>query len=110
MIEGPEDWAVFMDPNDFGLPVTYQGAGQAPVNITGIFTAAHYEAARGLGSVSTVTPVLTIAANALPFALTAGDQLTINQAVAEYTAGTVFKVADSQPDGSGMVRLILERT
>lgn len=101
MIEGPAEWAVFMDPQAFGEPVTYVTPGQPPAATYGIFTAAHAEVARGAGSVATSVPVLTIGAASLPFTPQAGDQVTAR--------AQVWRVADPQPDGSGLIRLILER-
>lgn len=101
MLEGPAEWAVFMDPDVFGEPVTYVTPGQPPVATHGIFTAAHAEVSRGAGSVGTTVPVLTIGATSLPFTPQAGDQVTVK--------AQAYRVADPQPDGSGLIRLILER-
>ena len=101
MLEGPGEWAVFMDPDTFGQPVIYTGAGRPPVSIHGIFTAAHAEVARGAGSVATTVPVLTLGEATLQFTPRAGDTVTVS--------GQPYRVADPQPDGSGLIRLILER-
>lgn len=106
MIETPADWDVFMNPADFGEMVTYQGSGQAPASIPGIFTAAYALIAQGVASNA---PVLVIGEVALPFTPEAGDLITLTRNHADYPAGTVLRVADPQPDGSGLIRLILER-
>ncbi|MEM8849246.1 MAG: hypothetical protein AAGE03_04340 [Pseudomonadota bacterium] len=101
MIESPEDWGTFMDPDVFGETVEYSGPEGDPVPVTGIWTAAHFTAAQGFAPVSTTEPVFVIGAAQLPFAPAQGDELT--------RQGEVWRVADPQPDGSGLIRLILER-
>lgn len=101
MIESPDDWSTFMDPAVFGEPVTYAGQGIDPVTVSGIFTAAHLMASPGMAPVSTTAPVLVIGAAQLPFAPAAGDEIT--------RGAEVWRVADPQPDGTGLIRLILER-
>lgn len=101
MIESPDDWATFMDPSGFGEPVTYSGHGVDPLVIMGIFTAAHLMASPGMAPVSTTAPVLVIGAAQLPFAPAQGDEIT--------RGAEVWRVADTQPDGTGLIRLILER-
>lgn len=110
MIEGAAEWAVFTDPEVFGEPVAYAGTGQAPVSIPAIFTAANATAADGIGGgVATTEPVLTFGADQLPFAPAQGDLVTLTRAHPGFPAGSVFRVAHPQPDGSGLIRLILER-
>lgn len=106
MIESPDDWAIFTNPNDFGEAVTYTRQGQAPVSVNGIFTAAYALIAQGVASTS---PVLAIGEAALPFTPEDGDLVTLTRNHADYPAGTILRVADPQPDGSGLIRLILER-
>lgn len=102
MIEGAAEWAVFTDDAVFGEPVVYTPAGQPDQPINGIFSAAHQETSRGgFPGVSTVAPVLTVGATQLPAPPQAGDVLLAR--------GTSYRVADVQPDGSGLYRLILER-
>jgi hypothetical protein len=110
MIESPADWAVFTDPEVFGAPVTYTGEGQAPLEIAAIFTAAGTVAAQGSGpGVSSTEPVLTLGADQLPFTPARGDRVALIRAQAGFPAGTAFTVVHPQPDGSGLIRLILER-
>lgn len=110
MIEGADEWAVFTDPDVFGEPVTYTGAGQAPVSVTAIFTAAQSVAGGGAGpGISNTEPVLTFFADQLGFDPAADDLVTLTRSHPGYPAGTVLSVTELQPDGSGLVRAILER-
>lgn len=99
------DWRLFFDTGGAGEMVIYHPADGPDVALAGIFTAAHAVVARGGfdGGVSTVTPVLTLPpVHHLPVAdLVAGDEVTCR--------AVLYRVADVQPDGSGMIRLILER-
>lgn len=110
MIEGADEWAVFTDPDVFGEPVTYTGQGQNPATITAIFTAAHAVVSGGIGpGVATTEPVLTVGADQLAFSPAKCDQVALTRSHPGFPAGTTFRVADPQPDGSGLIRLILER-
>lgn len=109
MIESPGDWAVFTDPADFGQPVTYTPQGDTPKTITGIFTAAYAALSGGGPTVATTLPVFVVGQLALTFIPQAGDTLTTTQANGHIAAGTVLRVADPQPDGSGLIRMTLER-
>lgn len=104
IFDDPGDWQVFFDTAAAAEPVTYHPAAAPDVALAGIFTAAHAIVARGGGDagVSTVTPILTLPpAHRMPVAPAAGDELTCR--------ATLYRVADVQPDGSGMIRLVLER-
>lgn len=104
-IEGDGDFDVFFDPADFGSTGTYAGGSPpATVALAGIFANAHAVAAP-LGDwqgVSTSAPLFTCRASVLPAGARDGDTLTLG--------GTVWTVRDVQPDGTGLARLILERT
>lgn len=103
-IEGPDEFAVFFDAEVFGETASYARAVGPAVPIAGIFTAAH-SAAAPMGDwpgVSTTAPVFTCAAAGLPAGAAAGDTITRGAAV--------WTVRDIQPDGTGLARLILERT
>jgi len=102
MLEGADEWAVFMDPRAFARPLVYTPAGGGPVPVHGILTAPHAGiAAGGFPGLSTTAPVAVLALSDLPGDPVAGDLIT--------ESGNVWRVADVQPDGTGMVRLILER-
>lgn len=106
MIESPDDWAIFTNPDDFGEPVTYQRQGQPEFVANGIFTAAYALIAQGIASTA---PVLAIGEATLTLTPEEGDLITLTRNHADYPAGTTLRVADPQPDGSGLIRLILER-
>jgi len=106
MIESADDWAVFTNPDDFGEEITYQRPGQAAVSANGIFTAAYALIAQGVASTA---PVLAIGEASLPITPEGGDLITLTRNHADSPAGTTLRVADPQPDGSGLIRLILER-
>lgn len=97
MIEGPDDWAVFMDPEVFGETVFYEPEGGEAQSLPAIFTAAHATVA----DTATVSPVLSLAGPLLGFIPAAGDAVTVR--------GITYRVAEPQPDGTGLIRCILER-
>lgn len=105
---GADDAAVFFNPRDFGTRCDFAPAGYAGATfpVVGIFSDA---AAVALGDVATVAPTLVVSAAfpsaglspAAPRPPDEGDRLTI--------AGAPYRVAEMQPNGSGLIRLILER-
>ncbi|MQQ09107.1 hypothetical protein GFB49_11630 [Epibacterium sp. SM1979] len=110
MIEGPEEWAIFTDPDVFGEVITYQGQGQTPAEITAVFSAPYALIDGGPGpGVATTQPTLTFGSEQLTFTPRQGDQVTLTQSHPGFPAGTTLRVADPQPDGAGLIRLILER-
>ncbi|WP_116134338.1 hypothetical protein [Tropicimonas sp. IMCC34043] len=97
---GTGDVGVFFDPADFGEIATAILEGLAdPVEFVGIYSESH---ALALG-VGTTAPVFTIDANPL-----AGRTPRPGEALTLVDHGA-FTVAEAQPDGSGLIRLILER-
>lgn len=102
-IESAADRAVFMDADGFGQAVTLaRSAGGASVAFTAIFDSAYLLAETGQSSVATVAPVLTCRDDDLPSGGVAfGDTVVV--------AGTVYKIRDIQPDGTGIVVLLLEK-
>lgn len=76
---------------DFGLAATVGG-----VSVFGIFDA---EYANAFDVVAGSTPVLLVRSADVP-AVTRGDAVVLN--------ATSYTVADIQPDGQGLTRLILE--
>ena len=107
MIGGADDWEIFTSPDDFGEVVTYEQEGQPPFSVNGIFTAAFALIAQGVASTA---PILAIGEGATPSPPEAGDLITLTRNHAGYPPGTTLRVADPQPDGTGLIRLILERT
>lgn len=98
-----EDWDVFFDPTDFASAATWDTQGGELVDLNGIFEEAREAALSGDAvGVSAVYSVLTVATAAVPTSAAQGDDLEIS--------GVNFLVADLQPDGSGLTRVILERT
>lgn len=103
-VEGPDEWAILMD-DALADAMTYTPdpdlPGATPVSVTGFFTAANAAIASGeFPPVSTVAPLATLALIDLPQPPAPGDILEHD--------GTAYRVADTQPDGTGLVRLVLE--
>lgn len=98
MIESAADRALFCDPAAFGATAAWHPAGGGgPIPLRGVFTPAH---AVILGDVSGLAPVMVLSLDAgLP---AVGDEL-------RSLGGANWRVADVQPDGTGMARLILEK-
>lgn len=100
-VEDAADWDVFLDGDVFAAAATWTRPAMAGVTVRGIRAEAHAVAAGGdFPGVSTTAPVFTTAAAELPADAAQGDTLTID--------GAPWRVADLQPDGAGMVRVILE--
>jgi hypothetical protein len=102
-IETSADLEILLDPEVFGTRVRYMAEGRPTRAVVGIFTAAHAVLARGEAiGVSSLAPVLTVAAAHFGTDPPAsGDRLEAE--------GTTYVVSDPQPDGSGLIRLVLER-
>jgi hypothetical protein len=96
------DWGVFLDPTDFGTAAIWDTQGGEIVDVEGIFETAREVALSGNSSgVSAILPVLTMASEAIPATAAQGDDMEIQS--------VNYRVADIQPDGSGLTRVILER-
>lgn len=107
MLEDDATRAVFMDPAVFGEATEYRPEVGGAFPLAGIYTAPHAARADGAGlSVSTGEPTLTVFAAQLPGDALArrglGDVVVIN--------ATAFSVRDIEPDGSGLARIVLERS
>lgn len=102
MIWGPEEWDIVLGLDDFAAAGAWALAvGGAPGPVRGIFTRDHLVAAGGdFPGVSTTAPAFAMPEAELPTGAAQGDTLTIG--------ATVYRVADIQPDGAGLVRVILE--
>lgn len=100
---GNDDWDVFMDPEEFGVLAYWQTqSGEFVDDLNGIFEAAREVVLPGEGGgVSALMPVLTVAESAVPETASQDDDVEID--------GKNYRVADIQPDGSGLSRIILER-
>lgn len=100
---GGDDWDVFMSPDDFGEPVFWETQGGEFAELSGIFTSAREVVLPGEGGgISAMLPVLVVAECAVPETASQDDDLEIR--------GRNYRVADIQPDGSGLSRIVLERT
>lgn len=100
----PDDWGVFFDPDDFGTPAAWETTAGDFVEVSGIFEAAREVALEGDATGAMATrPVLTIATVHVPDTAGRDDQIEV--------ADVVYRLAETpQHDGSGITRLILERT
>lgn len=99
--EAPGDWGVFFDAADgFAGVVIYTPQGGMAQEIEALWTDAHVERAVAGGVVSGTSPVVTLALAALASPPRQGDTIEIRAAT--------WTVADVQPGGTGVVRLILE--
>lgn len=95
---GAEDWAVFFDPADFATPANWETQAAESATLDGIFS----EAAEVAAGVSASLPTFTAPETAIPTTAAQGDELEVQ--------GETFLVSDIEPDGAGLVRVILERT
>lgn len=96
----PDDWSIFFDPDDFAEPWVWESDADSAEG-QGIFTDAHASAFAGeFAGVSTRSPVLVLSADAMPAGAAQGDAVEVR--------GRVWRAGDLQPDGSGLVRVILE--
>lgn len=97
------DWDVFLSPADFGETVFWETQDGEFAELDGIFENAREVVLPGEGGgVSAMMPVLVVAESAVPESAAQDDDLEIR--------GRNYRVADIQPDGSGLSRIVLERT
>lgn len=90
-----EDLALFTDPADFGVAASYTAAGEAAATVNGIFDR---EWSNELGMEGS-GPLFRCAAADVPN-VAHGDELVVG--------GVSYVVKGVNPDGTGMVDLILE--
>lgn len=96
-VESVADRAAFVNPDEFGVAATYKGI----TTVNGIFDTRFIEALDGSGAgVSARQPMFTCQESDLDGAAQ-GDALVIN--------GTAYTILESEPDGTGMIVLILEQ-
>lgn len=89
--------------DEFGQAVVWRPKGGAPVNVTGIFRAAHEQLQLAPdGTVATVQPTCDLRLSDLPAAPKDGDQLTGPD-------GVLYRISEPQPSGEGMTRFVLTR-
>ncbi|NDY41255.1 hypothetical protein G3N55_00120 [Dissulfurirhabdus thermomarina] len=99
------DLATCLDPGEFGVDATYTPAAGQPVVLAGILEAG-YAASEEVGpggvSVEGLRPILTCRELDLPAGAGHGDQVAIGS--------DLYSVVGIEPDGYGLVALVLERT
>lgn len=104
-VESADDRAAFLDDEDFAIEATYTTAASVSAAITGIHDAPHLSRDFGDGApLSDVRRTFLCRTADLPNGAVggdAGDTLTI--------AGTAYRVAGHEPDGTGMTLLILAK-
>lgn len=102
-IETDADRALFLDADEFGVAVAYHKVGApAAISIAAIFDAEHVFNDGGEGlAVASVSPQIIVRSSDLPSGAGDGDAVTVS--------GTDYTVRYSEPDGTGMTVLKLER-
>lgn len=95
-----EDTTAFFSTAEFADTATLDGAA-----VVGIFDRAYEQGAIGISGMASGQPVFTLPASSVPAAVV-GKALVI---AAGLGAGS-YLVAESQPDGTGLTVLVLERT
>jgi hypothetical protein len=94
-----EDTSVFFSTAEFADTATLNGVG-----VTGIFDNGYEHGGAGLSGMSSSQPAFTLPASSVPAGL-------VGKAFVVLTGIGVgnYQVVESQPDGTGMVVLLLER-
>lgn len=103
-VESAADRLAFLNPDEFGIEGVYQTRAGASATIAGVHNAGTISVGFSGASASTDVSATFVCRSAdLPAGAIgeAGDSLTID--------GTRYAVADLEPDGLGMTRLILAR-
>lgn len=111
-VESGADRLAFFSPDDFGELGTYTPIGGAAVPaIAGIFNDPHLLVQTGSGApASDSQPTFLCRAADLPAAAAGGDAGdTLALAASALHQAVTYRVADLQPDGTGLVLLILGR-
>ena len=94
-----EDTSTFFSTAEFADTATLNGAG-----VSGIFDNGYDHAGAGLSGMSSSQPVFTLPASSVPVGVV-GKALVVATGLG---IGS-YKVVESQPDGTGIVVLWLER-
>jgi hypothetical protein len=102
-IESAADLAVFTSVADFGLVASYTPkSGGASRSVSGIFDAAYVDVSVGLDQgFGSVGPRILVATTALTNGGREGDTWVIS--------GITYKATMSEPDGTGMTNVKLEK-
>lgn len=104
-IESDLDRGIFVSPDDFSVTGIYVAAAGGSAEVAGIFDRPHMAAVGGATAASDHRPTFLVRSGDLPAGAAggdAGDTLTIG--------GDEFRVADLEPDGTGMMLIILGRS
>lgn len=114
-VETAEDRATFVDPDDFGISLTYRRKDiPADTTINGIFDNEFALADIGDAAVSTTTPAVIVQTDDLPNGGRQNDYIIITVAaltaaeLPETHAGS-YRINIVMPDGTGMTVLGLEK-
>lgn len=101
-VETDDDRLVFVDPDDFGVAVTYMPAAGGGATFNALFGRPSIDFA--LGEIVAVDrdPWLTCRSSDVPSAASGGD---VGDTVT--IAGETWRVVAIKPDGSGMTRIDL---
>jgi hypothetical protein len=99
--ESAADRLSFLDADEFGVGASYVKDGGSAIDIEGIFDAEHQMLGLGDGDIASVGPEFTCREADLPAGYGDGDEITIGS--------VLYFVRHSEPDGTGMVKLRLER-
>lgn len=101
-IEDDDDRALFFDPEEFGVTVSYTKQGAAAVSLNGIFDREPVDLAIGADlSLDDAGPQILVREIDLPAGAGEGDAVTV-------TGQGSFLVKNIQPDGTGMAVVRLE--
>ncbi|WP_420406913.1 head-tail joining protein [Hoeflea sp.] len=99
--ESAADRLGFLDADEFGVAASYVKDSGPAIEVAGIFDAEHQMLGIGDGDIASVGPEFTCREADLPAGYGDGDEITVN--------GVSYFVRHSEPDGTGMVKLRLER-
>lgn len=101
-VETLQDRAVFFDPDDFGVAVSYTRSGGATTTVNGIFDNEYLSQDAGAGVVFSVRePRFLMRESDLPTGADEGDTIVISS--------VTYVVKVIEPDGTGMTNLALEK-
>lgn len=99
-VETDADRAVFLDADDFGVAAVWTPLAGGPVTVSGLYDDDFVNLlASGEFGQSGSQPQLLVRASDKPANAAHGDTIVID--------GDAFFVAEFQPDGTGMVRVML---
>jgi hypothetical protein len=100
-VESAADRLSFLDADEFGVTASYVHDGGAAIEVSGIFDAEHQMLGLGDGDIASVGPEFNCREADLPAGYGDGDEITVN--------AVLYFVRHPEPDGTGMVKLRLER-